>query len=236
MLFRSETTLKVVSARRLKVLRNICERVMLAPTIKIFGHTLLEVLRDVQYEGPFAALYKCTATSDHDKTRAATEGSESAPSFGSHALLDFRINLIGSLGIPRQDDDSSHPMFPTSFSAEMIIGHAIHSMEHSLPLEQLSELQPNSHSSQSTPSSGTASRPACRDDSRPGSSGRSFDWAPLIKKAMRMGCAVHTSNLPPDLMEDVGRERGWKDRVREAVVIPIISEDDNAETDRKSVV
>jgi GAF domain-containing protein len=221
----------VVAARRLKVLRNICERVMLAPTIKAFGHTLLEVLSDVQYEGPFAALYRCTAMSDHNKAGFTSEDSESSlsPSRG-HGPLNFRINLIGSLGIPEQDDGISHPMFPRSFSAKMTIGHAIRSGEHSPPPEQPLALAPDLHSSRSTPSSDTDSQTICGDDSHSDFSRRSFDWAPLITKAMRMGCSVHTPNLPPDLMEKVGRERGWKDRVREAVVIPIVSEDDDAET------
>lgn len=229
--FNFETTLKVVAARRLKVLRNICERVMLAPTIKAFGHTLLEVLSDVQYEGPFAALYRCTATSDNNKARPTGEdaGSSLSPSRG-HGSLDFRINLIGSLGIPGQDEGISHPMFPRSFSAKMTIGHAIRSSGHSPPPQQSLELALDLHSSQSTPSSGADLRTVCGDDSHSHPPRRSFDWAPLITKAMKMGCSVHTPNLPPDLMENVGRGRGWKDRVREAVVIPIISEDDDAET------
>jgi len=201
---------------------------MLAPTIKVFGRALLEVLSDVQYEGPFAALYRCTVTSSNDKAGPTSDGSDSSPSSsGNHSLFDFRINLIGSLGIPGKDDGIAHPMFPPSFSAKMTTGHAIHSSEHSPRCEQpLEDLR----SSQGTPSSGTTSRTLCGDDARPHSSGRCFDWAPLIAKAMRMGYAVHTPNLPPDLMDDVGRERGWKDRVREAVVIPIVSEDDNADT------
>lgn len=200
---------------------------MLAPTVEVLGRTLLEVLSDVQYEGPFAALYRCTATHENNKTRTTSEGTESAtPPSGSHDLLDFQINLIGSLGIPMQNDGASHPMFPTSFSAKMIIGHAIRSIEHSPPPEELPELTPHSDFSQGTRAS---SQTMC-GDARPESPARFFDWTPLITEAMRMGCAVHISNLPPDLMEDVGRERGWKDRVRQAVVIPIISEDDNAET------
>lgn len=60
-----ETTSKVIAARRLKILRDICEQAMLAPSLQLFGKTLLEVFASdtACYESPFVALYTCTAVS-----------------------------------------------------------------------------------------------------------------------------------------------------------------------------
>lgn len=227
--FNFETTLKVVTARRLKVLQRICDRAMLAPTIARFGQNILEVLRDSQYEAPFAALYTCTATSRDDK-KSTHSGSESGSSSSSGGgVLNFRVNLMESLGIPNQADGTSHSMFPRAFHANMRIASSTSMGEQgpsSPTSSQLSELMSDSNNSSQGNTPSGASSTMAGDTSL---ESHYFDWSPYIAQAMRFGCAVYVPNLPADLMNDIARERGWKDRVRAAVIIPITSEGDVAE-------
>lgn len=202
---------------------------MLAPTITSFGKNLLDVLHDAQYEAPFAALYTCTATSRDDKGRSTPSGSESGSSStsGERSSLNFRVNLMGSLGVPIQPEGSSHPMFPRAFLTQMFIASWTYANGSSSPTHsQMSDLRSEFNVS---PGGTTPSIDSSATVAGDHAETRHFDWSPYIAQAMRVGYAVHVPQLPLDLMDDVARERGWKDRVRQAVVIPIVSEGDAAE-------
>lgn len=54
-----------------------------------------------------------------------------------------------------------------------------------------------------------------------------FDWSPWIRDAFMHGKAVHVPELPSDIVQTLGRERGWNDQIREAVVVPIAAEGDD---------
>ncbi|KAF8312814.1 hypothetical protein DL93DRAFT_2168193 [Clavulina sp. PMI_390] len=116
-----ETTAKVVTARRLKIIQSICNRAMLAPTIATFARNLLEVLDDAELEAPFAALYTCTATAGEEASGSGS-GSSSASTSGrgngngrGAASMSFRMSLIGSLGVPG-DQGLQHGNGPPSLS------------------------------------------------------------------------------------------------------------------------
>lgn len=72
----------------------------------------------------------------------------------------------------------------------------------------------------------TQNMPSNPDSTNSAGAPATFDWAPYIAEAMRTCSSIHVPNLPPSLMADVGIDRGWKDPVREAVVIPILGEAD----------
>lgn len=221
-----DTTSKVLAARRLKVLRQICERAMLAPNIETFGQTLLEVFSDVQYEAPFAALYTCTATGSSEKSRSVTDLTGSTSGSSDHSMMNFVVNFIGGLGIPEQPEGASHPMFPRSFHAKMVIGAARYSSDQgfsSPAISNRSEPFSEPHSSQSTPSTGSETQTVIGD--RPSrQSLPAFDWSRPIAHSMKAGYGIHVPTLPPALMNDIGVRRGWNEHVREAVVIPITAE------------
>lgn len=204
---------------------------MLAPNIEMFGHTLLEVFSDVQYEAPFAALYKCTATGNSEKSRSATDLTGSSSGSSDHSMMNFRVNFIGGLGIPEQPEGASHPMFPRSFHTKMVIGTARYSSDQGLSSPTVSNRSDSFSeppSSQSTPSTGSETQTVLGD--RPTRQALpAFDWSQPIAHAMKAGYAIHTPTLPPALMNDVGVGRGWKEHVRDAVVIPITAEGDTAD-------
>lgn len=184
--FNFETTLKVVTARRLKILQRICDRAMLAPTIARFGQNILEVLQDSQYEAPFAALYTCTATARDDK-KASHSGSDSGSSSSSGAaIMNFRVNLMESLGIPNQSDGASHPMFPRTFHANMRIASSTSMGEHgpsSPTSSQLSELASDSNVSSEGNTPSGASSTTMHGEPTPESN--YFDWSPYIAQGDR---------------------------------------------------
>lgn len=227
--FNFETTLKVVTARRLKVLQKICEKAMLAPTINLFGQNLLEVLADAQYEAPFAALYTCTETSKDDRGSHSSNSGSNSSSSPADGSMNFRINLMGSLGIPQQPEGLSHPMFPQTFHAKMFLASFSYSNEQDAPSpasSQFSELSPDFHAaSDTTTTSGVSYVTAQVAVGTP----PAFDWSPYIAQAMRVGYAVHVPQLPPDLVADIAQNRGWRDRIRHAVVIPIAPKGEGAE-------
>ncbi|KAF8312813.1 hypothetical protein DL93DRAFT_2228831 [Clavulina sp. PMI_390] len=386
-----ETTLKVVTARRLKVIQTICDRAMLAPTIIDFARNLLEVLEDAELEAPFAALYTCTATggeeaagsgsgtgSGNSSASASVSGRGSGSGNGSGSwsrrakegeggTLSFRMSLIGSLGVPTPspNDQSSqhsneppplgrpwtstsaskggsgsssnstmtlgsnpftpsHPMFPRAFHSRMVIPSVTTSMHaastsamafpagtasrpdinaqkrpNSTPQGQEERQSPRSYPLPPSPTSSFISdladdgeptpTPSTRDvrlsftsseppeidslgeldaessltptdsfqDSFPPSNAlptaptesveptsqthlppqeetqysepQRFDWSPYIAEAMSLNTAVHVSSLPPSLMSNVGRTRGWRDPVSSAIVLPITSEGETSE-------
>ena len=86
------------------------------------------------------------------------------------------------------------------------------------PVPTMSTLTPSGGSTISAHSGVHAAAPAV-----------TFDWTPYIAQAVRQGRAVLVDMLPPAFMEDVGVKRGWKDKVRQAIVIPVTAEGDGGE-------
>ena len=231
-----ETTGRVMAERRLLCLRHLCERSALASTTQGYCQAILEVFGDTQIDAPFAAFYfiKEGAIKNHD---------EEAVGRGKKPVISAELQLAGAIGIPEKSSVGSHPLARPGFRMEF--GRTTNHLEPTLksqregPSLTLSAIcnglwKPQSDLSDDSGSTGTSSR---SDDSPRDSSSDcatitegvtcspgSYDWKPWIAEASWRKQAILVPGLPSSVTEGVGRNRGWKDIVRDAIVIPVSAE------------
>ncbi|KAF8324461.1 uncharacterized protein EI90DRAFT_3129926 [Cantharellus anzutake] len=223
-----ETTGRVMAERRLQCLRHLGERSALASTTEAYCQAILDVFSATQVDAPFAALYyiREEAVKDHDEMVA---GRSKKP------LISALLQLAGTVGIPAKS--SGNPLAHSKFRMEF--GRATNS--DTIPKSQreasisLSTLVSNicwrqqSNASDDSGSTVTSSRGDGSSDSDSVTrytvdSLDAYDWRPWIAEASRQKQAILVPSLPLSATEGVGKNRGWNDTVRDAIVIPISAE------------
>ncbi len=223
-----ETTGRVMAERRLLCLRHLCERSALASTTQGYCQAILEVFRDTQIDAPFAAFYfiKEEAVKNHDEV-ATGRGKK---------VITAQLQLAGAIGIPEKPSVGSHPLARPRFSMEF--GRTMNPVEPTPKSQReassitVSAICNDLWKPQSDSSDGGSTVTSSRsDDSSLDSSSEcvtcsttSYDWKPWIAEALRRKQPILVPGLPPSTTEGVGKDRGWKDMVRDAIVIPISAE------------
>lgn len=212
-----DVTNKVIAERRMDCLRDLIAGTILSTSPREFADSIIHALSKEAYslDIPFAALYSCTAESPVDPI----SGMAAAPS--SSNTLAVKLELSGRLGIPR-----GHPAAPSALSLK--VNFTPDDTGPVPPLgvfEALRALTPPIHrrSRLGSPQSSKGTSVTETDASKPPRHfKRPVPWP--FEEAIKSRRCVHVARLD-DYMVEGFEKRGWGDRPREAVVIPLGLED-----------
>lgn len=168
-------------------------------TSKEYAQTIMDVFAEFPYEAPFAAVYFCTNDGGGDRTS-----------------IRVRLRLAGSVGVAETSSMETHPLLPQTFTTT----------HHSGPSRRMGPLRAPStiggtSFTESESGGSQSSIPATIETSETSDESDQHEWASSVIGALRSQTAV-VHGLPSEYVQYVGRDRGWHDRVRNALVIPIV--------------
>ncbi|KAI0035069.1 hypothetical protein K488DRAFT_83402 [Vararia minispora EC-137] len=213
-----DVTQKVVTGRRMDLLRELSTHAALARTQTEFATTIIDVLRTSGVEAPFAAIYFSTVVE-------AREHNQEPRTSYVHELVDgppimIQLSLRSSVGIPEH-----HPFMPSTLAVCLNpvtlhpspnqIGAGLLSLHSPLPTKGTTIISDLSEDRSTTPSTWQDKRRS------PSHSAASF-WP--FAESFSSRTAVHIQDLPGYVVDGFER-RCWDEHPREAVIIPLTSDD-----------